>query len=68
MDKDKSARILFVIPRVKSLFGDDYARPGHPHVGIAYLSAFLKHNKINVVIFDAGVERNEQVLDRLIQS
>lgn len=68
MDKDNPARILFVIPRVKSLFGDDYARPGHPHVGIAYLSAFLKHNKINVAIFDAGVESDEQVLDKLIHS
>ena len=68
MLKDKSARILFVIPRVKSLFGDDYARPGHPHIGIAYLSSFLKQKGISVAIFDAGVDRNNEVLAKLINS
>ena len=68
MIKDKSAKVLFVIPRVKSLFGDDYARPGHPHIGIAYLSVFLKQNGVSVAIFDAGVENDQQALGRLIHS
>ena len=68
MPKNKSARVLFVIPRVRSLFGDEYARPGHPHVGIAYLSAYLKQKGIAVAIFDAGVERDEQALGHLIHS
>ena len=68
MLKDKSSRILFVIPRVKSLFGDDYARPGHPHIGIAYLSSFLKQKGISVAIFDAGVDRNNEVLAKLINN
>ncbi|GFP28017.1 B12-binding domain-containing radical SAM protein [Candidatus Hakubella thermalkaliphila] len=66
--KNKMARVLFVIPRVKSLFGDEYARPGHPHVGIAYLSAYLKQDGIAVAIFDAGVENGEEALGHLIHS
>jgi len=34
-------KILFVIPKNKSLFGDE-GLTAHPHIGIAYLSAFLK--------------------------
>lgn len=40
-------KILFVIPKSKTMFGDDSGTkslPGHPHVGIASLVAFLKKN------------------------
>ncbi len=62
------ARVLFVIPRVKSLYGDENTRTGHPHLGIAYLSAYLKRNGSLVSIFDFGVERDERVLGELIHA
>lgn len=49
-------KILFVVPKIKSLFGDD-GLTVHPHIGIAYLGAFLKKNCVEVRIFDEGIEK-----------
>lgn len=46
--------ILFVVPKNKSLFGDK-GMTAHPHIGIAYLSAFLKQNNVKVSVFDEGL-------------
>ena len=48
-------KVLFVIPKNKSWFGNKGVT-GFPHVGIAYLTAVLKKNKIPVKIFDEGIE------------
>ena len=50
-------KILFVIPKSKTMFGEDSGTkslPGHPHVGIASLVAFLKKNskKSEIKIFE----------------
>ncbi|TRZ96076.1 radical SAM protein [bacterium] len=58
-------RILFVVPRNKSLFGDK-GMTAHPHIGIAYLSAFLKKNNIEVRIFDHGLAQDLKGLYALI--
>ncbi|MDD4938558.1 MAG: radical SAM protein [Candidatus Omnitrophica bacterium] len=63
----KKEKILFILPAVKSLFGDSYAAPGHPHVGIAYLSAFLKSRGVEVSIFDAGIEKDIRALSPFIK-
>jgi radical SAM superfamily enzyme YgiQ (UPF0313 family) len=47
-------KILFAVPKNKSLFGDK-GMTAHPHIGIAYLSAFLKKHNIEVKIFDHGL-------------
>lgn len=59
-------KILFVIPWTKTLFGGEKAVSGHPHLGIAYLSAVLKENKHEVRIFDQAIESNDQKLFELI--
>lgn len=48
-------KILFVIPWNKSLFGDKKVKAGHPHLGIAYLSAVLRNEKHDVRIFDQSI-------------
>lgn len=58
-------RILFVIPKTKSLFGDE-GMTAHPHIGIAYLSSFLKKQGVRVMIFDEGLDSNLEKLYRLI--
>lgn len=58
-------KILFVIPRIKSLFGDK-GMTAHPHIGIAYLSAFLKKNKVGVKVFDHGIEDDTRKLVLLV--
>ena len=51
-------RVLFVIPKNKSMFGGR-GITGFPNVGIAYLTAVLKKNKILVEIFDEGIGEKE---------
>lgn len=63
-----SKRILFTIPKVKSMYGDNQAKPLYPHVGIAYLTAVLKRQGYSVKIFDHGVENNINVLLKLIKT
>lgn len=38
----------------------------HPHIGIAYLCAFLKQNNIKTAVFDEGISKNQQELCNLI--
>jgi len=58
-------RVLFVIPKNKNLFGGE-GITGFPNVGIAYLTAVLKKNKIPVEIFDEGIGEKESKLFALI--
>lgn len=58
-------RVLFIIPKNKTLFGDE-GITGFPHLGIAYLTAVLKKNKIPVEIFDEGLGESLKELDALI--
>lgn len=60
-------KVLFIVPWNKTLFGDERAVPGHPHVGIAYLTAVLKHNGHKVKIYDQGIEKDDSRLIRSIE-
>ncbi len=60
-------RILLVVPRNKSLFGGK-GRTVHPHIGVAYLCAFLKQNGANVAVFDDGIEEDLSSLYGLIDT
>lgn len=61
-------KILFINPWLKTLFGDDKAKPGHPHLGLAYLVAVLKQHGINEIdIFDQGLEDNDDILYQKIK-
>jgi anaerobic magnesium-protoporphyrin IX monomethyl ester cyclase len=62
----KVKKILFAIPKVKSMYGDKLSRPLYPHVGIAYLTAVLKKAGYQVAIFDQGVEPEIKNLYQLI--
>src|SRR3989338_5393559 len=58
-------KLLFVIPRNKSLFGDK-GMTAHPHIGVAYLCSYLKINNIDIAIFDEGLEGDLSKLDKVI--
>ncbi|MFH1202706.1 MAG: radical SAM protein [Candidatus Omnitrophota bacterium] len=58
-------KTLFIIPSNKSLFGHKYTPPGHPHVGIAYLAAFLRDNDLEVKIYDDGFKDNPPLNDEI---
>lgn len=51
--------ILFVVPNLRSIFGDVNAIPGHPHTGIAYLTASLKQNGVHVEVYDERIDGPE---------
>lgn len=53
-------KIFFVIPRNKSLFGDKVNLTGHPHIGISYLSSFLKSQGIETEIYDDGIDYSSE--------
>lgn len=55
-------KILFVIPKNKSLFGDKVNITGYPHVGVAYLVAFLKQQGIQASVYDEGIEHSHSRL------
>lgn len=63
----KIPKVLFVVPKTKSMFGEEGNIPVHPHVGIAYLVAVLKKHNYKVSIFDEGLEQEEQKLFQKIQ-
>lgn len=63
-----SLRVLFVVPKTKSMFGAEANIPDHPHVGIAYLTAFLKKNSYEVGVFDQGLEKSEKELFEKIEN
>ncbi|MFA4889244.1 MAG: radical SAM protein [Candidatus Omnitrophota bacterium] len=58
-------KILLIVPRNKSLFGDK-GMTAHPHIGIAYLSAYLRQNSVEAKVFDDGVEEDIGKLNQLI--
>ena len=59
-------KILFILPRLRSMFGTEAKKVGHPHVGIAYLSSLLKKNNVEVYLFDDGVElSNNKLKDKI---
>ncbi|MFA5047587.1 MAG: radical SAM protein [Patescibacteria group bacterium] len=64
-------RVLFIIPRAKNLFGDDPKKgavASHPHVGIAYLIAFIKRQGHESYIFDETVEGwDEEILNSFLE-
>lgn len=60
-------KILFVIPKNKSLFGNE-GITAHPHIGIAYLSAFLKRKGIDVAVFDDGIEQEANGIFKIIDN
>jgi len=62
-------KILFVIPKLKNMFGGKGGVPGHPHVGIASLTSFLLTKgfpKSHLAIYDEGVEKDVVGLKQLI--
>lgn len=64
-EKNIDAKVMFIIPKIKNLFGDAEAIPAHPHVGIAYLTSFLKSNGITVGIFDCGIEKKKDYVPEI---
>ena len=61
----KMPKILLTVSNLRSIFGDASAVPGHPHTGVAYLSAFLKSHGVEVDVYDErmdGPERLPQLL------
>lgn len=64
-------KILLIVPRGKNLFGDEPRKgsmAGHPHVGIAYLTSFLKQNNQQIAIFDETVEGwDEGILENFLR-
>lgn len=58
-------KVLFLIPKNKSLLGHKYTPPGHPNIGIAYLGAFLKKNGYEVKVYDDGLKNNYSLQDSI---
>lgn len=61
-------KILLISPWMKTLYGDEKTVPGHPHLGLGYLSAVLKKEGHQVKIFDQAIENNDAKLFQLIKS
>lgn len=68
-------KMLLVIPKTKNLFGDEPNLPdgvegigGHPHLGTAYLTSFLKQNQVEVSIYDDTVENSSKKLNDIINN
>lgn len=62
-------RILLVNPWLKTAFGDERARPVHPHLGLAYLIAVLKQAGIKAIdVYDQGLEDDTEVLCKKIDA
>lgn len=61
-------KVLFIIPRLRSMFGDRNIKSTYPHVGIAYLSSWLKKNNIKVEIFDDGIHLSRSKLINKVKS
>lgn len=61
-------KILLISPWMKTLYGDEKAVPGHPHLGLGYLTAVLKLHKHQVKIFDQAIENDDTKLFQLIKS
>ncbi len=61
-------KVLLVSPWMKTLYGDEKTVPGHPHLGLGYLTAVLKKNKHQVRVFDQAIENDDAKLYELIRS
>jgi anaerobic magnesium-protoporphyrin IX monomethyl ester cyclase len=48
--------VLLTVSNLRSIFGDPNAIPGHPHTGVAYLSAFLKSKGVHVDLYDERMD------------
>lgn len=59
-------KVLLISPWMKTLYGDEKAVPGHPHLGLGYLTAVLKQHGHQVKIFDQAIENDDSKLFRLI--
>ena len=58
---NKYMKILFIVPRSKTMFGEDTGEKSevaYPHVGISYLVAYLKLHLpvVKISIFDEGLD------------
>lgn len=62
----KHGKILFAIPKTKSMYGDEESKPLYPHVGIAYLTAILKKKGYLVSIYDQSIDKDLTILYRNI--
>lgn len=51
-------KILFVIPRQFNVYGGKTTKPRVPHIGIAYLSAYLKKQGHEIDVYDCTVEED----------
>lgn len=67
-------KILLVSPKEKSMFGDHVDLPdgvpgskGHPSLGLAALSAYLKHKNADVRVYDHHIENHLQKLRTLVE-
>ena len=59
-------KVLFVVPKNKSLLGHKYTPPGHPHIGVAYLCAYLRQKGHVVEVYDDGLQ-NKRTLSETIR-
>ncbi len=50
------SRVLLAVSNLRSIFGDANAVPGHPHTGVAYLTAFLKSKGVTVDVYDERMD------------
>ncbi len=50
------------------MYGGTVERPGHPHVGVAYLISWLKKNNVKIDIFDDGLQSNEKLENKIKNS
>lgn len=60
-------KLLLISPWMKTLYGDEKAVPGHPHLGLGYLTAVLKQNNHQVRIFDQAIENDDKKLFSFIK-
>lgn len=60
IDKEGNMRVLFVLPRQYNCYGTgEITKPRTPHLGIAYLSAYLKKQGHEVDLYDCAIEKNQ---------
>jgi len=60
-------KVLLVIPKNKSMMGHKYTPPGHPHIGIGYLGAFLKKHGHEVKVYDDGLKNTYSLNDSVTE-
>ncbi len=66
-------RVLLCNPKEKSMFGDDIDLPdgiggssGHPNLGLAALSSYLKQKGIQIRVYDHQIENSQNKLNQII--